>query len=134
MSKSSQPFITTSTLAFLPSPEFTDDGEESLGWWQELWSIRSLLIVIAILGCVHIVSLSLIEMSRVRQSQARMVVLRQDIAVIEAELVDVQAVIAHGQDEAFIEQLARQQGFVYPDEMLIRTFDSQGNPVVVHSN
>lgn len=134
MFKSSKPFVSISALSFSPSPEFSDDSNQGFSWltlWRSLWSIRSLLTVIAVVGCVHVMAFSVIEMYRVRQSHQSMAELHQEIAAIEAELVDIQAVIAHGQDDTFIEQLARQQGFVYPDEMLIRSVDAQGNAIVI---
>ena len=45
--------------------------------------------------------------------------LESDVAVLDADIAGLEAVIAHAGDLRYREQLARKQGYVYPHETLL---------------
>lgn len=108
-------------------------------FWQVWWDVRSVVVMVAftvctLVVCCHAATKVTMELVHIYKSQQRMRVLQADVAAIESELVNLQAIIANGENRVYLEQLARQQGFVYPDDRLIRTFDADDNPVVYGQN
>jgi cell division protein FtsB len=62
-----------------------------------------------------------VEIDRYLYSSREVASLRQDVAQLERDIAALREILAHRDDERFREQLARQQGFVYPNETLYRT-------------
>ncbi len=75
-----------------------------------------LFLVIAVVGCIHALAMLTLEISRTVYTNREVARLERDIASLELESTDLSNVIAHRNDERYREQLARLQGFIYPDE------------------
>lgn|SRR5690554_5056755 len=78
--------------------------------------MRSILIILAVIGTLHVCFMIVWELRQgwaARQDIAR---LEQEVAELEAESARLNAIIEHGDNDAYREQLARRQGFIAPDE------------------
>ena len=80
-----------------------------------------LFLILALMGGLQAVVMIGVELGRYLNRSSEVVSLSQDVAGLEREIAALREVLAHRDDERFREQLARQQGFVYPDEILYRT-------------
>jgi hypothetical protein len=87
-----------------------------------------LFTFIAVIGSLHALAMIGVEISRTLYSQAEIQRLQGEIAAIEAEMGELQAIVTHGNDERFREQLARQHGFVYPHEQRLVTIPAGRMP------
>lgn len=83
--------------------------------------LNIVIVVLATLGVLQLLYLNWVESDR-------MLVLRRDVARLEADVARLQAeerglldVAAHSDDAGFREQLARLQGFIGPDELRVVT-------------
>jgi len=83
--------------------------------------LNLVIVIVATVGVLQLLYLNWVESDR-------MLVLRRDVARLEADVGRLQAeervlldVAAHGDDLAFREQLARLQGFIGPDELRVVT-------------
>jgi len=72
-------------------------------------------MLLAIIGSFHAMSMITIETYRILTNASHVESLDADIAVIKQEIASIDAVIAHA-DDAYMEQLARCQGFIFPNE------------------
>lgn len=79
------------------------------------------LIVIAVVGCLHLFFLLAVELDRNLVQRREVARLESEVAALNAELDRLVEIAAHGEDSAYREVLARKQGFVYPDESLLVT-------------
>lgn len=79
------------------------------------------LIVIAVVGCLHLFFLLAIELDRNLVTRREVARLQREVSALTAELNRLQEIAAHGDDPAYRELLARKQGFVYPEEALLVT-------------
>lgn len=79
------------------------------------------LIVIAVVGCLHLFFLLAVELDRNLVQRREVARLESEVQALSAELERLGEVAAHGEDRAYRELLARQQGFVYPGEALLVT-------------
>lgn len=79
---------------------------------------RALLVlgVIAAIGIVQIGFLLFVEADRTLRHRTAITHLEQEIDQLQREADELRAVAGRAGDEAFREQLARRQGFLYPDE------------------
>jgi len=80
-----------------------------------------LFTVIALVGSVHALFMLGLEVNRFIYTERAVAGLERDIAVLNGEAEELRAIIRHKGDVAYLEGLARQQGFVYPDEVRITT-------------
>ncbi len=80
-----------------------------------------LLVIMALVGGLQAAAMIGVEFSRYLNRSGEVASLSRDVAQLEREIAALRGVLAHRDDERFREQLARQQGFVYPDEILYRT-------------
>lgn len=78
-----------------------------------------LLTFLAVLGSAHALVLVGAELVRNVQVTRSIQALAADVAELEAEVAGLAEVLEHGSDVRFLEQLARTQGYLYPDEILI---------------
>lgn len=78
-----------------------------------------LLTFLAVLGGAHALVLIGAELVRNYQISRSIRTLSADVAVLEAEVGGLAGVLDHGADVRYLEQLARKQGYLYPDEILI---------------
>lgn len=72
--------------------------------------------LIGLVGSLHAVAMVGVEIFRYAENSREISRLRGDIAVLDGELAGLQAILDHGRDATYREQLARRQGFAYPDE------------------
>jgi cell division protein FtsB len=86
--------------------------------------------LIAIVGCLHALAMLSVESYRILESQREIKRLSADVAVLEGEVALLNDVIAHKNDEVFLEQLARCYGFAYPEEARYQTMLADVNEVV----
>lgn len=75
-----------------------------------------MLGVIAAIGIVQIGFLLFVEADRTLRHRTAIAQLEQEIDQLQGEADELRAVASRAGDEAFREQLARRQGFLYPDE------------------
>lgn len=78
--------------------------------------MRMIIITLALLGTVQVCFMMVVEVRRGLVARAAIEQLQQDVAELEAEAARLTAIIEHGDDDAYREQLARRQGFIMPDE------------------
>ncbi len=81
----------------------------------------TLFIIIALVGGLQALLMIGIEANRWLRSQREISRLEADIRGLKQEAAELEAIIAHKDDAQYREQLARLQGFVYPDENLFVT-------------
>lgn len=75
-----------------------------------------LLGVLAGVGCVQVLFTLGVELDRTVQHHDAIAQLRDDVRALEREAAGLQATLEHAEEDAFREQLARGQGFMWPDE------------------
>lgn len=78
-----------------------------------------LLTFLAVLGSVHALVMVGAELYRNYQVTQSIRELAADVAELQEEVAGLAAVVEHGDDPIYREQLARKQGYIYPDEILI---------------
>ncbi len=77
--------------------------------------------VIALVGGLHALLMIGLEGGRYLYTQREVTRLSADIDALQEETRTLQAVLRHRDDPVFREQLAREQGFIGPDETRILT-------------
>jgi hypothetical protein len=82
---------------------------------------RILLLLIVSLGSVHVLFMLAVEGLRLVRSEISIARLEREVSALEREADGLRAVIEHGDDLTYREQLARRQGYMYPDEARIVT-------------
>ena len=88
--------------------------------------ISTVLLLIAVIGCIHVVSMLGVELYRNVVSRQEIVRLSGDVEALSGELASLQAVVDHADDAQYREQLARCLGFVRPDETRYMTLAEPG--------
>jgi cell division protein FtsB len=78
--------------------------------------VNILLTVLAIVGCIHIMVMMVIELNRMVASQQEINRLTAETQVLEAEVAGLESVLDNANNPEFREQLARRAGFAYSDE------------------
>lgn len=91
-------------------PEAAQTGSETRG-------VNKLVLWLLIVGILHGLVMLGIEVNRSFSSRQEIARLSGDVAALEQQIGQLEAVLAHSNDVSYREQLARQQGFVYPDEL-----------------
>ena len=89
-----------------------------------------LFLIIAVVGCIHMLAMLSLEISRTVYTEREVARLERDITDLKSESVNLQSVIAHRNDDAYREQLARLQGFIYPNEARYVTVSEEATPTV----
>lgn len=82
---------------------------------------RWLLLLLVSFGSVQVLFMIGVEVLRLARAEMTLTRLEREVGALEAEAQELQAVIEHREDERFREQLARRQGYMYPDESRIVT-------------
>jgi len=82
--------------------------------------VELLLVIMALVGGLQAVVMIGVELSRYLNRSSEVASLSRDVAQLELDIAALREVLARHNDERFREQLARQQGFVYPNEILYR--------------
>lgn len=101
--------------------EASTDATASIDPARPLRGATWLFSVIAIAGGLHLLGMIGVEAHRYFYNRGEIIRLEADIAALDEEIADLQAILLNGRDERFREQLARLHGFVYPDEMRLVT-------------
>lgn len=81
--------------------------------------MRSIIVFLALLGSLHVAAMIVIEVGRARAAHEATLRLEVEVADLEREASRLRAVIEHGNNDAYREQLARRQGFMMPHETRI---------------
>ncbi|MDQ3460922.1 MAG: hypothetical protein M3498_16765 [Deinococcota bacterium] len=90
---------------------------------------RAILFVfglIGVVGSLHAFVMVGVEAFRYAENSREISRLRGDIAELDHELGGLQAILDHARDARYREQLARRQGFAYPDEQRFFTLTPPG--------
>lgn len=82
---------------------------------------RLLLLVLLAVGSVQVVFMLGVEGLRLFRSETAITRLEREVQALEEEAAQLEAVIEHADDERYREQLARRQGYMYPDESRVVT-------------
>jgi len=77
--------------------------------------------LLALLGSVHVLFMMGLEINRMLETQRAIVELKDDIIGLEREVSSLEAIMQHGDDDLYREELARRQGFIFPDELRVVT-------------
>lgn len=80
-----------------------------------------LLVTLAIVGSLQLIYLTLVEVDRMVVHRREVARLSSEVHALEAERVALDEIAQHAHDDVFREQLARKQGFIYPDELKVIT-------------
>ncbi len=78
--------------------------------------MRAILIVLAIVGTLQVCFMIIMELRQGWAARQAIEQLELDVAELEAEAARLNAIIEHGDNDGYREQLARRQGFIMPDE------------------
>lgn len=82
---------------------------------------RWLLLLIVTLGSLHVAFMIGVEGLRLARAEIAIAKLEREVAALEREAEGLRAVIEHADDARYREQLARRQGYMYPEETRIVT-------------
>jgi cell division protein FtsB len=87
-----------------------------------------ILLVLGLVGSLHVLIMLGIEVNRTLEMRQGITRLSTDVKALESEVAELKAVIEHRNDQNYLEQLARQQGFAFPNETRFITLLSEGQP------
>lgn len=79
------------------------------------------IVLIATVGTVQLLYLNYVEADRMFVHQREISRLEREVSAMQAERNALAAIAERTEDAAFREQLARKQGFIYPDELRVIT-------------
>ena len=82
---------------------------------------RWLLLLLVSFGSMHVVFMLGVEGLRLARAEMSINRLEREVRSLEAEAAGLSAIIEHGDDQRYREQLARRQGYMYPYEARIVT-------------
>lgn len=88
-----------------------------------------LLTFLAIIGSLHILVMLGIESVRMVERSREITRLQADVEVLAQDIFLLQAINRYGHSEAYLEQLARCSGYIYPGEERFVTILPQGVPL-----
>lgn len=80
-----------------------------------------LLVALAVIGTLHLFFLIAVELNRELVHRREITRLTAEVTALEDELTALQEIAKRGDDLQYREALARNQGFVYPNESLLVT-------------
>lgn len=87
---------------------------------RQAWG-STIFAVIALVGSFHALLMLGLEVGRLVYTDREVARLEVEVAALAAETQELEAIVAHRDDPVFREQLARQLGFIGPDETRILT-------------
>ncbi|MDZ7799846.1 MAG: hypothetical protein U5K81_03505 [Trueperaceae bacterium] len=105
-------------------------AEQARGGAHDRATSRGLRVlgVFAALGALQLLFLIGVELDRTVRHRAAIDELRQQVESLRAEADALHAVAEHADDDAYREQLARLQGFMYPDETRVVVLRDSSGP------
>lgn len=80
-----------------------------------------IILLIATVGTLQLFYLNFVEADRMFVHRREIARLEREVAALEAERAALEEIALRAHDEVFREQLARKQGFIYPDELRVVT-------------
>ncbi len=83
--------------------------------------LNPIIVALALLGTVQLIYLNLVEADRMVVHRREVARLELEVAAFEQETAALEEIARHVDDDLFREQLARKQGFIHPDELLVVT-------------
>lgn len=90
--------------------------------------VELLFLGIALVGNLHLLIMLGIEIKRYIHTYNDIIILNKKLIQGQEELAELLATKAHEYDDRYREQLARAQGFIYPDEKrFVTVFDKQAD-------
>ncbi len=110
--KSSEEVLELAPAKILPNP-IPDKG---ISW---------IFLILGILGTLHVLVMLGIEFNRTLEMRQGITRLSADVSALENEVFDLKSVTEHGNDLEYREQLAREQGFAFPNEMRFITLPNE---------
>lgn len=92
---------------------------------REALSLSVLMTALLIMvGTFHAVAMIVVETNRWLESRAQIARLERDINTIRTDMNALESQLVYRNDDGLFEQLARRQGFIYPNETrVITSFD-----------
>ena len=93
---------------------------------REALSLSVLLTTLLIMaGTFHVVAMIVIETNRWLEARAQVAYLESNISTIREDMTAIETQLVYRNDDGVLEQLARRQGFIYPNETrIITSFDT----------
>lgn len=88
---------------------------------QERRRWQWVIVIIAAVGTLQLLYLNFVEADRLFVHEREIGRLEREVEAMRSERNALAAVADHARDEAYREQLARKQGFIYPDELRVIT-------------
>lgn len=89
---------------------------------REALSLSVLLTTLLIMvGTFHVLAMIMVETNRWLEARAQIARLEQDIGIIRADMANLKTQLVYREDDGLLEQLARRQGFIYPEETRVIT-------------
>lgn len=79
------------------------------------------IVLIATVGTVQLLYLNYVEADRMFVHRREISRLEREVGAMQAERNSLAAIAEHATDDVFREQLARKQGFIFPDELRVIT-------------
>jgi hypothetical protein len=89
---------------------------------REALSLSVLLTTLLIMaGTFHVVAMIVVETNRWLEARAQVARLESEISTIRADMTSLETQLIYRADDGVLEQLARRQGFIYPNETRVIT-------------
>lgn len=79
------------------------------------------IVALALIGTLQLIYLNLVEADRMIVHRREVARLELEVAQFEQETAALAEIARHADDDRFREQLARKQGYIHPDELLVVT-------------
>ena len=107
-----------SSLDKQPTPPESENQEPAgRGWGGSL-----LLVVLAVIGSFHALTMVGIEGYRAYNTRKALVQLEAEVSTLEYDLNGLELILKHGDDPLYRAQLARNLGYIFPDEKRVITY------------
>jgi hypothetical protein len=110
--KTSEEILELAPALILPKP-IPDKG---INW---------IFLILGIVGSLHVLVMLGIEFNRTLEMRQGITRLSNDVAALESEVFELKSVTEHANDLNYREQLAREQGFAFPNEMRFITLPNE---------
>jgi hypothetical protein len=108
--------------ASLEVPKSTPPEGENQKPARRGWGGSLLLVVLAVIGSFHALIMIGIEGYRAHNTQKALVQLESEVSTLQNELNLLEVILKHGDDPLYHEQLARNLGYIFPDEKRVVTY------------
>lgn len=96
----------------MSGPPVAPQGRRSPHW---------IILLIAVVGSLQLFYLNFVEADRMFVHKREIARLESEVAALEAERLALEQVALHADDAVYRQQLARKQGFIFPDELKVLT-------------